>query len=96
MACSESILLTQQNQESTQYSPDPFPCGLGMRLLAYNQKWEASPTMSVHNQLVHPSWTQCRGHSTHHHLTSIDVANYLGLPLGGVCPLLQQDDRCRL
>ena len=52
--------------------------------------------MAIHNQLVHPTWSQCRGHGIHHHLTSIDVANDLGLPLGGVSPLLQQDDRCRL
>lgn len=52
--------------------------------------------MSIHDQLVHPPRTEGGGYCIHDHLAGIDVANYLGLPLRGVCALLQEDDRCWL
>ena len=52
--------------------------------------------MSIHDQLVHPPRTKGGGYSIYDHLAGIDVANYLGLPLRGVCTLLQEDDRCWL
>lgn len=53
-------------------------------------------TMTIHNQLVHPSGTQCGAHSTHYYFTGIDVADDLGFPLGSVCSLFQQDYRWSL
>ena len=52
--------------------------------------------MSIYDQLVHPPRTKGGGNCIYDHFTGVDVANYLGLPLRGVCALLQEDDRCWL
>lgn len=53
-------------------------------------------TVSINDELVHSPWPKSGGYGIHDHLTGINVANYLGLPLRGVCTLLQEDDRCGL
>lgn len=53
-------------------------------------------TMSVDNELVHSPRAKSGGHCIHNHLTGINVADYLGLPLRGVCAFLQEDDWCGL
>lgn len=49
-------------------------------------------TMAIHNELVHPTRTQSGSNGTYHHLAGIDVADDLGLPLRGICALLEQDN----
>ena len=53
-------------------------------------------TVSIYNELVHSSWPKGGGYRVHNHLAGVNVANYLGLPLRGVCALLQEDDWCGL
>ena len=38
-------------------------------------------TVAVHDELVHATRTKGGGDGIHYHLTGIDVADYLGLPL---------------
>lgn len=48
--------------------------------------------MTIHNEFVHSSGPQGRPNGIHHHLTGIDIADYLGLPLRRIGPFLQQDN----
>ena len=52
--------------------------------------------MSVYDELVHSPRPKGGGYCINNHLTGVDVADYLGLPLRGVCALFQEDDRCGL
>ena len=53
-------------------------------------------TMSVYDEFVHPPRSKSSCHCINNHFTSVDVANYLGFPLGGVCPFLQENNWCGL
>ena len=53
-------------------------------------------TMTIYNELVHASGTQCGAHSINNSLAGIDIANDLRLSLTRVSAILQQQNRCGL